>query len=323
VADGWVVDVQGRVFERESRAWTLGAIEKVLELEPGEIGSDANRIFQSRVRALLADGERGKTVWVETGPARARMRESGSGGGFAGEIRLTAADARSAADPAVPGRIRLRVALAAGDGREFVGEAWLLGETGLSVVSDIDDTIKASDVRDRRRLIRRTFLEPFVAVPGMAAVYRQWAAGGAQFHYVSGSPWQLFEPLAEFLRGDGFPAGSLHLRQVRLTDRTIGEMFKSPREHKLRAIGGLMREFPRRRFILVGDSGEEDPEVYGEIARAHPEAVERILIRNVTSENRTANRYTDAFRQVPSERWEVFERPEEIAGTISTVSDEH
>jgi phosphatidate phosphatase APP1 len=129
--------------------------------------------------------------------------------------------------------------------------------------------------------------------------------------------------LAEFLRAVGFPAGSLHFRPVRLTDRTVAAMFKSPREHKLKTIGGLMREFPRRRFILVGDSGEEDPEVYGEIARAYPEAVVRILIRNVTSENRSANRFAEAFRQVPPARWEVFERPEEIVGAILPVSKEH
>jgi phosphatidate phosphatase APP1 len=320
VEGSWLVRVEGRVFEREPRNWTLEAIERALDLQAADIGAEANRIFESRVRTLLTDGERGKVVWVEAGPARARMGESDADGSFCGELRLTEAEARLAAESNSPARARLRVVLPVGDGRQFAGEACLLDDAGVSVVSDIDDTIKVSDVRDRRRLLRRTLIEPFAAVPGMAAVYTNWADRGARFHYVSGSPWQLYEPLADFIRVEKFPAGTFHLRKMRLTDRTLAEIFKSPREHKLRVIGGLMRDFPRRRFVLVGDSGEEDPEIYGELARTHPDQARRILIRDVTSEGRGAARYAAAFREVPPVKWAVFARPEEIANAVAAVS---
>ena len=84
------------------------------------------------------------------------------------------------------------VVLRDGDPRKFHGSALLVPEHGLSVVSDIDDTIKISQVRDRRELLRNTFAREFVAAPGMAARYQQLAASAdTRFHYVSSSPLQL------------------------------------------------------------------------------------------------------------------------------------
>jgi phosphatidate phosphatase APP1 len=70
-----------------------------------------------------------------------------------------------------------------------------LAPRGLSVFSDIDDTIRVSHVQDRAALLRGTFLEPFRPVRGMAALYRAWSDDGAQFHYLSATPWQLYVAL--------------------------------------------------------------------------------------------------------------------------------
>jgi phosphatidate phosphatase APP1 len=64
--------------------------------------------------------------------------------------------------------------------------------------------------------------------------------------------------------------------------------------------------------MLVGDSGEHDPEIYGELARKHPEQVVRVLIRDVTGEAADADRYRTAFQGVARKKWAVFKRPAEV-----------
>jgi phosphatidate phosphatase APP1 len=69
----------------------------------------------------------------------------------------------------------------------------------------------------------------------------------------------------------------------------------------------IMADFGQRRFILIGDSGEHDPEIYGDLARKHGERVAHIYIRNVTGESRDGERMTNAFRDLPEDRWTLFE----------------
>jgi phosphatidate phosphatase APP1 len=117
----------------------------------------------------------------------------------------------------------------------------------------------------------------------MAEVYQNWAAQGASFHYASSSPWQLYHPLRSFLDAGGFPSGSVHLRWFRIRD----EMFKRWRllrkkSSKIGVINGIIKRLPKRRFVLVGDSGERDPEIYAKLARKYPNRVHSILIRNLS-----------------------------------------
>ena len=208
-----------------------------------------------------------------------------------------------------------------GDNRTFAGQLQLVARTGLSVVSDIDDTIKDSNVRNKRELALNTFVRDFRGVPGMSDLYQKWAGtGGVVFHYVSGSPWQLLAPIADFMERDRFPRGSFHLRRFRVKDRTVREFLENrTREFKVETIGRLMALVPDRRFVLVGDSGEKDPEAYAELAAKCPRQVAAILIRNVTTEARTAPRYAPLFDSLAShiER-RVFVSPAELSDLALT-----
>jgi phosphatidate phosphatase APP1 len=93
----------------------------------------------------------------------------------------------------------------------------------------------------------------------------------------------------------------------------VADLFADPMTTKPKPIEKMMRSFPNRRFALIGDSGENDPEVYGRVARAHPDQVVYIAIRNVTGEDEKASRYADAFRDVKA-RWEVFTDPAALQG---------
>jgi phosphatidate phosphatase APP1 len=199
----------------------------------------------------------------------------------------------------------------------FEGEVYLLDAAGLCVISDIDDTIKISEVRDRDALLRNTFLRPYRAVEGMAEVYAEWAQRPAvSFHYVSASPWQLFRPLRDFLKDAGFPEGPMELKHFRWTDSSFFNLFASPEEYKPAVIAPLLERLPGRRFVLVGDSGEKDPEIYAALARRYPAQVVRILIRDVTGEGPNAERFGTVFVGLPPDLWRIFRDP---AGVIAAI----
>ena len=86
-------------------------------------------------------------------------------------------------------------------------------------------------------------------------------------------------------------------------------LFQSPIEYKQPILSGLIAQFPQRRFVLIGDSGEKDPEVYAAVYRVHPQQVAGIYIRDVTGEARDAPRYQTAFTGIPADRWTIFTDP--------------
>ena len=197
--------------------------------------------------------------------------------------------------------------------RIFEGSVRLFPGSGVSVISDIDDTVKITNVTDRRQLLENTFFKPFEAVPGMAALYRDLEAQGASLHFVSSSPWQLYEPLTEFLDAAGFPDATLNLKSVRLRDETLFDLFKKGTETKPLQIEPILERYPGRKFILVGDSGEQDPEVYGDIARRYPGSIRRILIRNLDGGKPGDERYREAFRDLPAASWQLFDDARELS----------
>jgi phosphatidate phosphatase APP1 len=192
------------------------------------------------------------------------------------------------------------------------GRLRLIPEQGVSVISDIDDTIRSSHVGQRRRLIESTFLHPYQPVQGMAEVYRAWEQTGASFHYVSSSPWQLYRPLRMFMAAEGFPLGSFHLRAMRWRDPSILQLVIAKKRSKTRAIHTLVKWFPRRRFVLVGDAGERDPELYAAISRRYPNQVSKILIRQVPGTPINLRRIDRAFFDIPRSRWMIFSDPREL-----------
>lgn len=180
-----------------------------------------------------------------------------------------------------------------GFGKVFrdTGRVRLLEPQGKSVVSDIDDTIKVSEIPAGGRIVlRNTFLRDYVVAEGMRDRYA--GCGDVSFHYVSGSPWQMYRVLDTFLiKKGGFPEGTFHMKSLRknlldlrgfirdLRNFVAGKVYT--KEQKLEQISGLMKNLPQRTFTLIGDSGELDPEVFTELRAQHPDQVEKIIIRDV------------------------------------------
>ena len=258
-------------FEPETdsvkRTFLVAAIRRSMGLQ---LSAQDKQTFDTRLRLFLVDHKRGKTIWVRVGNQAHQAGTSGPNGHFQGELRLSAADfERLTGTGQIEDRwLGFQAVLGPKDNRLFAGRVLLPLRAGLSVISDIDDTIKITEVRDRRAMLANTFVRPFRPVPGMTELYRRMSAAGATFHYVSGSPWQLYEPLRDFCRAEGFPRGTFHLKLFRLTDSSVLNLLGSQEGFKTGAIEEILAALPGRRFVLVGDSGEQDPEIYGRIARA-------------------------------------------------------
>lgn len=313
-ADGthWELELQAVVFEHEVRLWTEGALRQLLEREVGQLTAAEQALLTQRLRRFLRDHERGKSVRLQVAGTELNLGKSGADGRLNRTITVPAAilgnpSLTQDSSRKLPARL-----LVEGGSRGVVLEVICLGRDGVSVVSDLDDTIKVTGVGDRATVLRRTFCEPFVAVEGMAARYAVWSARGASFHYVSGSPWQLYEPLRAFTDTGGFTGGTWHLREFRPRSRQVLRLEQPPATHKLKAITPLIERLPHRGFVLVGDSGEKDPEIYGTLARRHPEQVRAIFIREVTAEAPDSPRYRKAFAGIPPERWRIFRTPDEL-----------
>ena len=306
----WVIPVHGWIFEYEyDSLWRKASVNALLSsLQLGDVALD-NELFKNRAWMFLVDNERWKKIAVTVNGKTFQCNRSKANGHFTGEAKLEAAGALQLQKPAW---ISYEVVLKSEDQRRFSGETQLLPPQGVSVVSDIDDTIKDSQVSDKKELLKNTFLKEFRAVQGMAGLYQQWQQQGAAFHYLSASPWQLYPSLAEFIRDYEFPRGDFHLRQFRIKDSSFYELFASPFEYKIQTIEGILHNYPQRKFVLVGDSTESDPEVYSYIARKYPNQIIKILIRNATHKNDLQD-VESAFSGLDNDLWLIFDEPAELA----------
>ena len=284
-ADGvWQVPLHAWVYEPARSRVRKAAAAVLIQEKFGLVVSEATEAnFDRRSNLFFGDNERGRRLRVEVAGTEIELPATAANGHAHAELAL--------ALPDEPGSVACRVVLPEADDRALLGRVLLVPPRGVSVISDIDDTVKITEVTDRRALVDNTFFQDFRAVPGMAAKYREWAARGVALHFVSSSPWQLYAPLREFLARSGFPEAVLHLKLVRFKDETLLDLFAPGRETKPRQIEPLLERFPERHFVLVGDSGEQDPEVYADLLRRHPEQILRVYIRNITGARRDDARF--------------------------------
>lgn len=157
------------------------------------------------------------------------------------------------------------------------------------VISDIDDTVIHTDATSLLRMARNVFLgnaRTRLPFKGVAAFYRAlfYGAGGHELNllfYVSASPWNIFDLLSDFFNLREIPVGPvLFLRDWGLTQDEI--LPTDLRKYKLAAISKILELYSALPFILLGDSGQADPEIYEEVVIAHPQRVLAVYIRNVS-----------------------------------------
>ncbi|MEO6364578.1 MAG: phosphatase domain-containing protein [Luteimonas sp.] len=172
----------------------------------------------------------------------------------------------------------------------------------FGVISDIDDTVLQSSITDWKTAAQLTFLHNARTrkpLQGVAKLYQalQTGADGAgrnPIFYVSSSPWNLYDLLEDFLELNAIPHGPIFLRDLGLEE---GKFIKTPGHgHKLERARELIQRLPQLRWVLIGDSGQADAELYAEAAREFGDRILAIYIRDVDLEAETArDTYVDGF----------------------------
>ncbi len=170
------------------------------------------------------------------------------------------------------------------------GHVFVPGRARYAVISDLDDTVVhsgATNVMKMAWIVVRNNAYTRLPFPGVSAFYEALRLGTEEgqenpIFYVSSSPWNIYDLLEDFLDVHGLPAGPLFLKDWSPT--TLGKHH----DHKLGIIRTLLTTYPELPFVLIGDSGEKDPEIYHQAVVEHPGRIEAIYIRDVTSDRRDA-----------------------------------
>ena len=307
----WVIPIHGWIFEKEKdsfwRKMTINRLPAQLEVELDET---SRPIYEERAQIFLVDNERGKKIDVDLFGKRTIMETSKANGHFFGIVHI---ERNRFSTKIKQNCVTFQAVTKDNDNRLFHGRAHLINPQGISIISDIDDTIKISNVKDKKELLKNTFLKKFVPVPGMVNLYRAWQQDGAVFHYLSASPWHLYPALSSFIVASGFPDGSYNLKNFRMKDKTFFNLFSSQEEYKKPVIENLLKQYPSRRFILVGDAGQEDPEIFAKVARSYPQQVYHIFIRDLNPHGTQSSRYKTTFRGIPKDQWTIFREGSDLS----------
>ena len=160
----------------------------------------------------------------------------------------------------------------------------------FGVISDLDDTVvrsSATNVLKMAWIVVRNNAHTRLPFEGVAAFYRALQLGldskpSNPVFYVSSSPWNIYDMLVDFLNVHGVPHGPLFLKDWSLS--VLGKH----RDYKIGVIRHLLSTYENLPFVLIGDSGEEDPEIYLQAVQEHQGRIKAVYIRDVTSVERDA-----------------------------------
>lgn len=175
--------------------------------------------------------------------------------------------------------------------RAVNGAVYIPPETArFVVISDIDDTVMYTGVANKIKMFWRLFAhdaESRVAFPGVASLYRALLNGssGDEWNpilYVSRGPWGIYDMLDAFFQAHNIPIGPiLFLREWNVTLRS--PLPRRAEDHKVNLIRKMLKLYEGLPFVLIGDSGQHDPEIYADIVRENQGRVLAVYIRNVTN----------------------------------------
>lgn len=166
-------------------------------------------------------------------------------------------------------------------------------EAKYGVITDIDDTILHTGVVSRLKwkvLYNTVFKSAKNRSPlqGASDFYNQLHLGknlanANPIFYVSHSPWNLYRYLDFFLRQNNFPKGPILLRsfQAIFKRKAVGD-----KPQKQLEILNILNTYPHLSFILIGDGGERDADIYKEIAALFPDRILAIYLRSVNHKRR-------------------------------------
>jgi len=198
----------------------------------------------------------------------------------------------------------------------------------FGIISDIDDTILHTGVASilKWRVATNTLFKNYdkrLPIEGTTDFYKKLQQGKNDtpknpFFYVSNSPWNLYDYLSAFLKKHSFPKGPILLRDFRTPfDKTP----KPKAPHKQTEIRCVLKTYPNLKFILIGDSGEKDADIYTEIADEYPGRIIAIYLRSVNHKRkeRRIQNIIHSFDSTPILLVHSSEEAEAHARTIGLI----
>ncbi|MEM7334695.1 MAG: phosphatase domain-containing protein [Chloroflexota bacterium] len=169
-----------------------------------------------------------------------------------------------------------------------VGEIVVAEKTAeFGIISDIDDTILKSSATNVIDAIKWMFLynaKTRLPFDGVAHFYQSLTRGKNPMFYVSSSPWNLYPMLVDFMENQNIPRGPLFLKDYGLSKEQL--LTSGHKSHKLTQIHTILKTYPNLPFILIGDSGQKDPEIYQEVVNQYPNQILAVYIRDVSKDKR-------------------------------------
>jgi phosphatidate phosphatase APP1 len=172
------------------------------------------------------------------------------------------------------------------------------------VISDIDDTVVYTGVTSRLQLASTVLLKnaytrlPLKGVANFYNALQQGSDGSGRnpLFYVSSSPWNMYDLFREFFQINEIPEGPIFLRDWGFERHSM--LAVKNLDYKLDAIHNILDSFPKLKFILIGDSGEEDPEIYSQVIQAYPKRILGIYIRDVRYDAKRVDEIRELADQV-------------------------
>ncbi|MCK5208470.1 MAG: App1 family protein [Cyclobacteriaceae bacterium] len=173
--------------------------------------------------------------------------------------------------------------------KRFASEFYLSDHHETGVISDIDDTLLVSH---STRLIRKIVLQLFRNAYTRKTIpfVKNWhvyikdmndTSDPRDFFYVSNSEWNLYDFLVDFFSINELPKGVFFLQNLKKGLRDLISSGKVHHNHKQKSIEFLLRFYPEKKFILVGDNGQKDMEIYYEIVSKFHDRIKGVMIRKL------------------------------------------
>jgi phosphatidate phosphatase APP1 len=281
-ARGGIVLQPYRGYGSRERAFLIGRVFRQRSVTPVQGPWDVRRQFRDVVRRLVRRPVAGILVRGQVLGSEAEATTD-SDGYFRLEWRLP--------NVAWANRLWHPVALRIEDAAaEATGEIYIPPESArFVVISDIDDTVMHTGVANKLGMMWRLFVRSAksrTAFPGVAAFYRALHGGasgddGNPMLYVSRAPWGIYDVLDEFFQRHAIPVGPvLFLREWGISWRS--PMPRRAEDHKRVLIEAIMDVYGALPFVLIGDSGQHDPQIYRNSVERYGDRILAVYIRDVS-----------------------------------------
>lgn len=312
------------VFSQEPSCVVSHVVVQMAEKIGMADNEEAKQTIEARLRPFLLDIQPGKQVSVLHGSDSLLVLGPGGRNGITSDIKIINAAPAGMTIPTTAKVPEMTTGL-------LQSKTFFSDPEGWAVISDVDDTIKVTMTNETIGILRSTFVDEPRPVHGMPELYQflqSQITSASPFFYLSASPYNLYPFLRDF-RDTNYPHGQLLLRDASWMSLPglISTFTLGTQEYKTDRISKIYQWLPKKKFIVIGDSTQTDPEAYGEAYRTYGHKwIRLILIRRVTGvaaigidEKNKPERFEKAFENVPRKVWHIFDEPSECYQIIEDI----